>query len=119
VVVESWKGLLLRVGLLLAALICSTSAWSQSWNVYQNYTNSFFVPFVGADRTTPDTFRYIDLTLNYGNSTRTTSFTMDTGSTGITASGDYYQPNTNTDTFMGAGSITYTSSNRSNPARST
>jgi autotransporter-associated beta strand protein len=111
-VVESWRGLLLRAGLLLAALICSTSAWSQSWNVYQNYTNSFFVPFVGADRTTPDTFRYIDLTLNYGNSTRTNSFTMDTGSTGITASGDYYQPNTNTDTFMGAGSITYTSSNK-------
>jgi autotransporter-associated beta strand protein len=112
VVIKSSKGLRLCAGLLLAAFIGSTPAWSQTWNVYQPYTNSFFIPFVGAQKTTPDTFRYIDLTLNYGNSTKTNQFVMDTGSTGITASGDYYQPNTNTDTFMGPGSITYTSSNK-------
>jgi hypothetical protein len=67
VVINSLKSLRLSAGLLLAAFIGSTPAWSQSWNAYQPYTNSFFVPFVAGPNTpnvtAPDTLRYVDLTL--------------------------------------------------------
>ena len=64
----------------------------------------------GSPVTTADTKRYVDLTLNFSNSTMTTPFVMDTGSTGIAASKDFYTPSP-TDVYLGPGSITYTSSN--------
>ena len=84
--------------------------------MYQNpAAQSFFVPFVSGPKTpdvqAPDTLRYVNLTLHWGDTTKTTPFVMDTGSTGIAASDEFFRPRRNVDTFMGAGQIIYTSSN--------
>ncbi|WP_421997726.1 autotransporter domain-containing protein [Reyranella sp.] len=91
------------------ALAGAPAAQAQSWNLYNGYTSSFFVPFVGASAGQPDATQQVNLTLNFGDTTKTTPFTMDTGSTGIAASDVYFRPNARTDTFMGNSSITYTS----------
>ncbi|MFO1160377.1 MAG: autotransporter domain-containing protein [Reyranellaceae bacterium] len=91
-------------------LLLGVPAYAESWNVYQNYTSSFFVPFVGGSDPA-DTKRFVNLTLSFGDTTKTTPFVMDTGSTGIAAGVTSFKPNPSRDTFIGPGSITYTSSN--------
>jgi outer membrane autotransporter protein len=102
-------------GAVMAAL-AGIPAQAQTWNMYQNpAANSFFIPFVTGPKTPDvqahDTLRYVNLTLHWGDSTKTTPFVMDTGSTGIAASDEFFRPRRNVDTFMGNGQITYTSSN--------
>jgi outer membrane autotransporter protein len=89
---------------LMAGWIASGSSYAQSWNVYDNY-NAITIPFASGPMT-PSNPGQIYLQVGSGVPTK---FTMDTGSTGITATPDHYTPGPN-DQNLGPGQLTYNSS---------
>jgi hypothetical protein len=97
-------------GLLTIGGATGTAHAQASWNLYSGYTTApVFVPFAGGAMTStnPGT---VYLAVGTGNTSPST-FTMDTGSTGIVATSDNFKPGPN-DKALGPGSITYTSSGR-------
>ncbi len=97
-----------------ASLVAAGPATAQSWNYYQGSSN-FFVPFAdGAMNASLYGYGTVSLTMSYGPVlTNKSNFAMDTGSTGILVSADRFMPGP-TDTLVGPGSITYTSSGNIN-----
>jgi len=111
---KSWRRGL-AIGASAAALLAAGGPAEAQWNYYNNANTSFFVPFVSANgqsATNPADFRLVSLTLNLGNSLKTSNFTMDTGSLGINAGQTAYQPGPG-DVNLGSGGITYSSSGTS------
>ena len=87
---------------------------AHSWNNYQG-SASFFVPLAdGPMNASLYGYGTVSLTMSYGAVlTNKSNFAMDTGSTGILVSADRFMPGP-TDTLLGPGSITYTSSGNIN-----
>jgi autotransporter-associated beta strand protein len=98
----------LYAAILSVALVAAmtTSALAQSWNLYSGYTSLPTISFAGGSMspTNPAT-----VNLAIGGASSTTPFVMDTGSTGIVVSSDYFTPGPNS-VYVGKGSQTYTSS---------
>jgi hypothetical protein len=92
----------LSVALVVAMM---TPAAAQSWNLYNGYTSLPTIPFVNGPMS-PSNAATIDLTV--GATSSPTPFVMDTGSTGIVVSSNYF--NTTGAKLIGQGSQTYTSS---------
>src|SRR5882672_7548123 len=91
----------------LALLVLAGSPAHAQWNYYDNSSNSFYVPFVPG---LSSDFRYVKLSVNNGTGPQTTTnFVMDTGSLGIVAGSNYFNPGPG-DIALGTGSITYTTS---------
>ncbi len=91
----------------LALLVLAGSPAHAQWNYYNNSSNSFYVPFVPG---LSSDFRYVKLSVNNGTGPQTTTnFVMDTGSLGIVAGSNYFNPGPG-DIALGTGSITYTTS---------
>jgi uncharacterized protein with beta-barrel porin domain len=105
------KGPLLRSAAVLALSAAALPASAQSWNYYNGYTNSAFVPFVDNKAMSLNQAGLISLSLPMNSGSTTTNFTMDTGSTGIAASADYFKPPAGSQPIM-PGQIVYTSSNK-------
>jgi hypothetical protein len=82
---------------LVAAWIFHGSVHAQSWNTYDNY-NTVTIPFTNGAMTASNPGQ---IYLQVGNGSPT-KFTMDTGSTGITATPDNYTPGPN-DQNLGPG----------------
>jgi autotransporter-associated beta strand protein len=97
------------------SVLVAEPAGAQSWNYYPTSTSSFFVPFAGGPMNgSLYGYGFVSLTTSFGAVlTNTSNFAMDTGSTGILASSDRYMPGPS-DTYVGPGSITYTSSGNIN-----
>jgi len=112
--IKSWqRGL--GIGASVATLLAASAPAQAQWNYYNNASTSFFVPFVsanGQNALNPADFRLVSLTLPFGTGTKTSNFTMDTGSLGINAGQTAYQPGPG-DVNLGAGGITYSSSGTS------
>ncbi|MFO1159361.1 MAG: autotransporter domain-containing protein [Reyranellaceae bacterium] len=92
---------------LLAAGLVQGAAFAQptGWNYYNGYTSLPTIPFAsGAMSSTNGASVFLQM-----NGGSPTPFTMDTGSTGIVVSPDYFRPGPN-DINQGPGSVTYTSS---------
>ena len=90
-------------GIVAGWLLCG-SAQAQSWNTYDNYT-ALTIPFASGAMTASNPGQ---IYLQVGNGSPT-KFTMDTGSTGITATPDNYTPGPN-DQNLGPGQLIYNSS---------
>jgi uncharacterized protein with beta-barrel porin domain len=104
---KSGRSLWLALTALVACGAASTAALAQTTNlldggstVFVPYENGTSGPMAGNSPT---------INLGFGNSTASTSFTMDTGSTGIVASTDLFQPGPDA-VNLGPGSQTYSSS---------
>ncbi|MBV8407566.1 MAG: hypothetical protein JOY64_08050, partial [Alphaproteobacteria bacterium] len=103
----------LRAGLLAASSALAlgmASANAQSWNMYQPYTSSAFVPFVSAMG--PAVSQGAEVNLTVGNMSTPKAITMDTGSIGLQVSPDVWNPVGLTP--IGPGSITLNSSGVTN-----
>ncbi|WP_207539755.1 autotransporter family protein [Sabulicella rubraurantiaca] len=108
-----------RVPPFALAFACAASAASaQGWNLYDGSAASVFVPYHNAGTngslTHSPSLQLSFSGLSGGSFTPgTLAFTMDTGSMGIVASPDNYQPQAG-DMAIGPGQLTYTSSGRVN-----
>ena len=98
-------GAVLGVGLLAAMTV---AAQSQSWNLYNGDTSLPTISFVGGAMS-PTKAASVDLAL--GSASSPTPFVMDTGSTGIVVSSNFFTPGPN-DVYVGQGTQTYTSSGK-------
>ena len=98
-------GAVLGIGLLAAMTV---AAQSQSWNLYNGDTSLPTIPFVGGAMS-PTKAASVDLAL--GSASSPTPFVMDTGSTGIVVSSNFFTPGPN-DVYVGQGTQTYTSSGK-------
>jgi autotransporter-associated beta strand protein len=100
------------VGTVLLALALALSSTGraqgqQNYNYYSSYTSLTPIPFANGPLNSSSRGATVFMQLTGG---APTAFTMDTGSTGIVVSSDYFTPGVN-DIPQGAGSVTYTSSN--------
>ena len=82
-------GAVLGIGLLAAMTV---AAQSQSWNLYNGDTSLPTIPFVGGAMS-PTKAASVDLAL--GSASSPTPFVMDTGSTGIVVSSNFFTPGPN------------------------
>ncbi|MCW8086003.1 autotransporter outer membrane beta-barrel domain-containing protein [Sabulicella glaciei] len=102
----------------LAFVLAASAASAQGWNLYDGSTASIFVPYHNAvtngQLVHSPSLRLSFSGLSGGNFTPgAQSFTMDTGSMGLVASPDNFQPQAG-DVAIGPGQLTYTSSGRIN-----
>ena len=99
-----------RVTFLSAGLVIAmmASAEAQSWSLYDGYTSLPTIPFVGGAMS-PTHAAKVDLAV--GGASRPTPFVMDTGSTGIVVSPDYFKRGPD-DVYVGKGKQVYTSSGK-------
>ena len=95
---------ILGVGLVVAMM---TSAQAQSWSLYDGYTSLPTIPFVDGPMS-PTKTAEVDLAV--GGASRPTPFVMDTGSTGIVVSPDYFKRGNAR--YVGKGEQVYTSSGK-------
>ncbi|MFO1079685.1 MAG: autotransporter domain-containing protein [Reyranellaceae bacterium] len=111
--------------ILALSIVAAPAAAEPDWSMYSAYTSLPKIGFVDPkDPTQSSKLNTIStsnpsnqavavfLNLNMGSGTKTSAFTMDTGSTGLAASSAYYQPGPN-DKAVGPGEIKYTSSDLS------
>ena len=99
-----------RVTFLSAGLVVAmmASAEAQSWSLYDGYTSLPTIPFVGGAMSSIHAAK-VDLAV--GGASRLTPFVMDTGSTGIVVSPDYFKRGPD-DVYVGKGKQVYTSSGK-------
>ena len=99
-----------RVTFLSAGLVVAmmASAEAQSWSLYDGYTSLPTIPFVGGAMSSTHAAK-VDLAV--GGASRPTPFVMDTGSTGIVVSPDYFKRGPD-DVYVGKGKQVYTSSGK-------
>jgi len=84
-----------------------TSAQAQSWSLYDGYTSLPTIPFVDGPMSPTKT---AEVELAVGGALRPTPFVMDTGSTGIVVSPDYFKRGNAR--YVGKGEQVYTSSGK-------
>ena len=94
----------LSAGLIVATM---TPAKAQSWNLYNGDTTSLTIPFVGGSMSSTNGAT-VNLSVGGG---QLAAYTVDTGSTGIVVSSQYFTPGPN-DVYVGQGNQTYTSSGK-------